>query len=393
MDSLLIERSSNLADFEDLLKSRDFGSKPLLLPNSIKEAGSLGCSLGLTQLLLTWIRKSKNPTIYTFLEESNSEKQAKFVGRVHGLAAAYFADSVKAEKGEGGELRRKLLEAASPRIRAMNRGDLGGSGKGTEIELIFIEGARHDFHGSLYSKAPTPSEIADSEKHGHLIRPRVELNRYLERCFKHLEIESKLRAQLDADDLPFGSFLAEAFRNTAEHAYNEPAGGRLRRNLRCVRIARTQTTRERIGSFEVAAPSAGKTAARYFAELAERSSKFDRKNIDILEISIFDSGRGFSQTMNASSNGKDQSEDQLVNLCFEKHRSSKLQRNSGIGIFRMLNAVHALGGFIRIRTSTAEAFYGASKDFSPDMPPAEYVHGGLSKVEGTLITLGVPVLF
>ena len=87
------------------------------------------------------------------------------------------------------------------------------------------------------------------------------------------------------------------------------------------------------------------------------------------------------------------SEQALIELCVQKHQSSKPQKNAGVGIYRILSAVDTLGGFMRIRTSSAEAFYAATEGFSPEMPPTDFVHGGLAHVEGTLITIGIPIAY
>jgi len=380
-------------DFEALLRSPDLGQTSLLLPHSLNEEASLGISLAFTQFLLTWSRQCETPIVRSFLRLGDETKFERFVQRVGGFAAAYYSKRVLPFDNNELNLRRALLLAAKPRFEAMYRGNLTRTCRHSEIEFIFLEDAELEFHGAMYSKAPSPVEIADREAHGRLIRSKRELNRFLERAFTVLEVHEKFRKQLMRVDLPFGSLLAEAFKNTAEHGYLQAGGERLSRNMRCVRVARSQTRREWMEKFSVASERSQEAASAYFRGLASNYGERHLANVQMLEISVYDSGPGFSATIRNSRGGQEISDLALVGLCVEKHRSSKPQETAGIGLYRMLSAVDALGGFLRIRTSSAEAFYATTEGFAPDMPPGEFVHGGLADAQGTLITVGIPIAF
>ena len=55
----------------------------------------------------------------------------------------------------------------------------------------------------------------------------------------------------------------------------------------------------------------------------------------------------------------------LVARCFEKHQSAKLGNASGLGLNRVLRIIEDLNGFVRFRTSTAEAFFASGDKFDP----------------------------
>jgi len=393
MSDLLIKKDTSIRDLELLLRSDDLGKQNLILPNSLNEEASLGVSLAFSQFLLTWARRCEVPVVKSFLNPGDEEKFTRFVQRAYGFSAAYFAKRFLAHKSDEENLRMPLLLAAKPRFEAMYQGELTKTCRRLEVELIFVENSEIEFHGALYSKAPTPAELADREAHGRLIRSKRDLNRFLERVFRQIGITDQLKMQLSRADLPFGSLLTEAFKNTAEHGYLQANGRRLKKNMRCVRIARSQTGREWLKNFTVASEKSDEAATAYFEGLASSYGYHGHTNVRMLELSIFDSGSGFSSTMGNLRASEGLSDQALVELCIKKHRSSKPQENAGIGIFRMLSAVDALGGFIRIRTSSSEAFYAATEGFSPEMHPSEFVHGGLAEVEGTLITVGIPTAF
>jgi hypothetical protein len=403
MPELQIKKSSTIADFEKHLTISDLGSYTLLVPNSLSGGGALGCSLAYAQFLLSWARASPDRRIRTFLQQADEMAYERFVERIDGFAAAYFADSLSPADGANGNLRNSLLRAARARIVAMHTADLKSltresdlqatSRSGKEIEFVFVEGARHEFHGALYSKAPNSGELADPEKHGSVVRTKGDLNRFLEGCFKVLQVHGILEPYLDSEDQPFGSLLAESFRNTAEHGYVQSDGSRLDRNMRCVRIARSQTSRDRIKNFDIGSAESSGAAEKYFRQLAVKEGRHQRTNIDLLELSVFDSGQGLSRTMNASLKSAELTDAELVIKCFEKHQSSKSNEKSGAGFSRMLSAVHSLGGFLRLRTGTTEAFFASTTDYHPEMNPAEYVQGGMAHAEGTLITVGIPLAY
>tara|TARA_B110001469_G_scaffold125613_1_gene141398 strand:- start:3304 stop:4488 length:1185 start_codon:yes stop_codon:yes gene_type:complete len=394
MKELIISPSSTLADFEAYLALPDLGGRTLVLSSKLlSNAGSLGTSLSYTQFILTWARRAVTPVVKIDLAEGDEDNYLRLVQRAHGLGVAYYAGQVISDKGFGADIRYSLLKTAAPRIQAMHRGQLLETARGSEIEMVFIEGAQNEFHGSLYSKAPTTAELADNEKHGELIRPRIEANRFIEECLKTFSWDRKLCDYIRSSETPFGSLLSEAFRNTAEHGYRNADGSKLKGNMRCVRIAKSLVSRDWIKNFKMGSPDSTEAAQKYFDVLSQKKGAFEKAQMQFLEFSIFDSGAGFSKTMGESLKGTPHTDVELVAKCFDKHKSSKSGGASGRGLSRILSAVHKLGGFVRFRTSTAEAFFAASEDFSPDMAPSDFVSGNMPHAEGTLITVGIPVIF
>jgi hypothetical protein len=233
----------------------------------------------------------------------------------------------------------------------------------------------------------------DREKHGQLIRTHRELNKFIELCFRNLNIEKQFRKYLLRVDLPFGLLLAEVFRNTAEHAYLRVDGGRCSPNMRCVKIAKTLGSRERLSEMTTSAPQSRESAKAYFSCAAQRKSSSDGAKVPFLEFSIFDSGPGFAATISKNDLLEIADERAAVARCFEKHRSAKPSPASGLGLHKMLGVVHDLGGFMRLRTSSVEAFYAAHDGFNPEMDAQNFVHGGLARVAGSLVTVGIPITY
>ena len=177
MADIQITRDTGAAEIETLLASGRLAAEDIKIPNSLTNNGALGVSLAVTQLLLTWARRNEDRTLRTYLNPGDNEGYKAFVGGAHGLAAAYFAD--KAEATDGSDIRRPLLEAARERILAMHTSDLSNTARGSAIEFVLIQGAKTQFHGALYSKAPSAAELADREKHGHLVQSPTAMNALL----------------------------------------------------------------------------------------------------------------------------------------------------------------------------------------------------------------------
>ncbi len=389
MADIQITRDTGPAEIETFLASGRLAKECVKIPNSLTNSGALGVSLAVTQLLLTWARRNEDPVLRTNLNAGDDEEYKAFTGGAHGLAAAFFAD--RAEATDGSDIRRPLLESARERIRAMHESNLSNTARGSIIEFILVQGAKAEFHGALYSKAPSAAELLDREKHGHLVQSPTAMNALLSSCAKSLSLESKLKGLLEQRNAPLGQLLHESFRNTAEHAYYPANGGRFLPNFRCVRIGMPYLNREHVSRISVSSPESGAIASTYFHRIAGKQSDEQRSRIMFFEISVLDSGAGFASTISQANTDARRSDRDAVIQCFGKHSSAKPSRNSGLGLNRILKEVHALDGFLRVRTNTVEAFYAPVDGLRPDSSPEMYVHGGLSPVEGTLLTVVLPV--
>lgn len=389
---IMLKRADGVADFEKYLSQPDFAESDLVLPNDLAEGGALGTSVALAQLLLTWVRAGRGKSIRTFLKVGDTAGHTTFVARLHGLAAAYYAPRVLDETASV-DLKRTLLLAAAPRVRAMHAADLEHTSRGTEVEMVFVGNARMEFHGALYQRVPDPATLIDRVAHGRLIRSPRELNRFLKECAITMNFDEIIASLLDHKDVPLGSLLSEAFRNTAEHAYLAANGTYLHHNLRCVRFGRTLSSRERVASLSVSSTGATEVADRYYRNVAGKMSEAGLKKIQFLELSVFDSGPGFAATINQQPASLGLGDAQAVAKCFGKHQTSKGTKAGGLGLGRIMGVVHACDGFLRVRTGSVEAFFAPDGLLAPETDPVEFVHAGLAAVQGTALTIGIPIRY
>ena len=353
-----IEMNDGIAQYEEYLKTLDASHEnSLTLKSDIREAGTLGRSAALTQYILTWARSNKVPRIKIYPKLDDHDNYTKFAARLHGLAAAYLSDQVYPNNSKQ-DIRYEILAAASSRIDAMRKFDLGHTSQGPRIEFVFVQGAKQEFHRSFYQRTPRIADLHDRQKHGRLVASHSKMNKLLITCLRHLHIldrQGPLSKHVDSTNQSFGKLLHETFRNTAEHAYLDPNGFFYDKQIRSVIITphlveRNQFTCSNVLSVE------REEANVYFDKISNLKGAYQRMHIRFLELSVFDSGPGFASTIPNKKHPSDNDVD-LVARCFEKHQSAKLGNASGLGLNRVLRIIEDLNGFVRFRTSTAEAFF------------------------------------
>ena len=247
--TLRIGTDDNLRKLEEYMRKASIHDFDIFIPQGFKFAGRLGRSLSLAQLVATRANRESKFSIYTKLELEDTHSHERFVRKLHGLAAVYFSDSVFAGDGKT-DIRRTLLEAAANRIRAMRLRNYDQTSAGRQIELIFINHAKQEFHDTLYSKTPKFEDLMDKERHGKCIASAFDLNGFLRKAIHILKPTKRdflrIKPLLDDVNMPLGSLLHESFQNTAEHAYLGANGRIPNKGLRCVSVAIHQTEQQEL---------------------------------------------------------------------------------------------------------------------------------------------------
>ena len=394
-----VRKQYGIREYEDCIKAilRRDGVSKIEIPRSISYGGALGVSVSFAQLISTWASSSSSrygEQILTTLPSNDNDAHERFVSRLHGLTAAYYACSVTGQDKKI-DLRRKLLKAAAPRISAMSRREFSRVSKGRMAELIFVHGAQHQFHSAVYSRVPEQADLMDPQLHGELIVSPREMSAMVEKILKELKLRERdmvrLIPFLENKDYPIGQLLHETFRNTAEHAYLDLDGRIPQKGIRTILIAYQELEPDHLRP-ETLLSAEHHGAKKYFDRLRMRANLRDRNKIHILELSVFDTGPGFADTISKYKEFDNCTEAEYVSHCFNDHVSCKGGPNSGLGLGRVLSLVRHLEGFIRVRTSTTEIFYSSESQYI-DSKQTAFVVGYLPKVTGTVITIAVPLKF
>lgn len=387
---LSVRVNDGARQFDKHIRSAHQGGTVLAIPLSIKYAGALGRSVAYAQFVATWAAAHATPKIETKLSNSSPDDYERFVSRLHGLAAAYYAEQITADDGQT-NLRGALLKAAKPRISAMSERRFNEAARGQLTELVFVTHARNQFHSAVYRRTPTMADLMDPERHGELIVSPREMNALVRNILHAQKLRDadlrSLAPLLDNKDLPLGQMLHETFRNTAEHAYL--IHGRIPpKGLRCILINVLRIQPDALQPRTLICAD-HPHVDHYFQSLRDRAGRGRRRLVHMLEISVFDTGPGFAATIGPTVDGYT-GDAKRVAACFRDHVSSKTGRNSGLGLGRVLSCVDSLDGFLRIRTSTTEVFF-SSYSHPTASSPVPSVAEGLPKATGTSLTIAVPL--
>lgn len=389
--TLAVRKRDGVAEHDKHMGRAQQSPMALSLPQSISHAGALGRSVSLAQLIATWANASSEKLIQTSLTTEDCDNIERFSSRLHGLAAAYYANRITGADGQT-DLRRALLKAATPRICAMSERRYASTAKGRLTELVFLHGATRQFHSAAYLREPSRCDVMDPQHHGQLVVSPHEMNALVRQALQAQRVPGadfdRIAPLLDRRDAPLGTLLHEAFRNTAEHAYLSLDGRVPHRGLRCILIAVRSVNPQELHP-RVLVCAEHPELESYCASLRGYAAQGNRRLVHFIELSVLDTGPGFMATIaNRVQSGIGDAE--KVAECFEDHVSSKRGPNSGLGLGRILRRINKLDGFLRIRTSSTEAVFSSGWQNS-DTKPTPHVVGGLPTAIGTALTMAVPL--
>ena len=246
---LSVRQRDGVPEHEQHMLAAQRGNAALKIPRSISHAGALGRSVSFAQLIATWASTSSDRRMLTSLPADGGDHLNRFVSRLHGLSAAYYADRITGEDGKT-NLRQSLLEAATPRIRAMGDRKFGDAARGLLTEFVFVHRAKRQFHSVAYQREPSTADLMDPQCHGALIVPPSEMNALVVNVLRARQLPKndlkRIEPLVHMRYLPLGHLLHETFRNTAEHAYLDLDGRIPPKGLRCILIAARHTHPEEL---------------------------------------------------------------------------------------------------------------------------------------------------
>ena len=390
---LALRRKDGIAEFEKYLSDPELGSCILKLPDTVYEGGSMGRVVSLAQLIATWANRSDSAKFTRYAEPENN--LVEFVSSLHGLFAVYFCDQFIGSQMQL-NLRHKALSLVGPKIIAMYQRDFYKIRKGRRIELLSVLHAKHEFLPAFYKDKPTISDLKNPQAHGQLIASEKEMDGLFQSCMFCMSPYPRSRpiTKLLLWSNAVGTLLHEAFRNTAEHAYLTPQQQKrrlARKGIRGLLIQNSRLPKTSLSDY-VSISSGYSNAKDYLEKLMRLERGYERQTVDMLEISIFDTGPGFAETMRSACASDQSSNGKLVKKCFEPYQTSKLGSSSGLGLSRILTAVKKLNGFFRCRTSTCEVVFSSIDEIDNGFGNV-HIKDGLADVVGTTVTVCIPFAY
>lgn len=325
-----LSRSAAYGECERALSDFSRRSSVLTLPNKWAFEARAGGSVAGAQLAVTWARANMPATLRLAADEEPDVAAAAFLDRTYGLVAAAFADRVIGRDGER-DITSAMLKLVNRRRKALYSGDFGQMIHGQVLPLISLDHLEPDGPNPLLYHANT-GEV------------RSDFVGLVQQSLGRLVARNRLGLQ-NVDVEALASVFKELFSNTHLHARTDNKGVLYRRSARGIIFALRPVD---ISNDKHAAGS--DSLRQYFSTMRVLAV---RPRVEFFEVSVFDSGPGLAARANRAeitSNFSIEDEYELVRSCFLKNVTTQLDPAHGLGLPRVLYALKACGGFLRLRT-------------------------------------------
>lgn len=359
----------------------------LRLPIKLDMGGALGVANLAVQIVATWARtRSAGATLNlnrAFGE--NVATRTRFAATLPGMAALYFAESVECEQIMMDRF--QALTAVAPFVEAMQHEDYANTLRGIGAALCCFAGARNEFLKPLY--AISAPQGVNSESVFRILIPRMLEALNAGRPFGVNE------GQLDY----LSAMVYQLFLNSDQHGAYDIQGDRYRLGLRGISARLTS-----LNDIPTIVAKAGddphlrsylSRAASKSASPATNATKGNDQPMQILEISVFDTGPGLALRWLSEKRGVTKYDDfsleeelAAVQTCFEKHTSTKAGNLYGQGLPVALRALQQLKAFMTLRTGRLSLYQDFSHSKTADFVPQRRFHGKeLAEIAGATYTI------
>jgi len=331
----------------------------LELPARLETLRAIGLESTIISLIVTWVRTSTKPHLILTVSEDEIEKYlAQLCQTAYGLTALSLSKVVTTSNGNEIEVK-KIKAVINKRLNEFDDRNLKILAPDEGVSLLSIYNHPREHGKWLYAQP-------DGTIGAGMLMPD-QFGSWLSHLISQM-LPPEFRALLDEERM--NSICAAAY-ELLENAFNH---GRLNIHAEPLKIGVCGLSIRvlKVSFDDVNILSSGnKDAHLYFTQRLLKDKTKDRL---FIEMTVFDSGIGYHDWINAPCNeststqrfrGKD--ERTTVQDCILKHATSKRSDGAGVGLFRVLRLLKDLFGFIRIRTGKT-CFY-ARLDLKEDGSP------------------------
>lgn len=399
--SLIIPPDVRQDELEDYLALIHGGLvTDLVLPQALKTNGAFGLDAMLTHLVVAVARRSEGLILRLPKELAETEDYLNHLSQTsYGFAALTFASKLVEFDGRPKKLAmginsrdRRLQEIATYPV------PLFVAEEGLSLPSVY--GQSSEYASWMYSfsaqtgkrEVQTPSEIQG----------------WLYRAVERI-LPTEYLGLFDASRRDALSAIAfELIENAAQHGRLDSRGAAIRLGIRGLNLRLVG-----VGLGGASEISGGNSLVNmYFNRRVFRDTKQDGR---YLELTVFDSGIGFHNWLNAPCNDNERTRPfrnkptkETVRACVFMHASSKGHDGTGIGLYRATRLLKELFGFVRIRTGTEcyfarldQTLEGKDRKLGGDHEDAMnplveldvwYPQRTLGDAGGSSITFGIPLM-
>lgn len=335
-------KSSNFADFEKYLEEVLLSEcSTLQIPNSLSYAGGFGMEGAALQLLATWLRKSNQHYLNTFIKDAEDPEQfSDLCNKLFGLCALRLSDKILSAKKQEVELS-VALKLAIPIFSKMRMESFHDAFKGAylaipAIKTPFVKGGKNrEFDSPLYNG----EHIVGAQKFLALTKNA------LDAILPGTSMVSKIDKAVITN---ISEILRELVTNTHRHARTDVFGNPLDKNFRGVVFNITTLSKDRLQEIS---RSGGIKLASFIGDWLPEEGEFFKA----LDITVVDSGPGYARRWvnEDKPNLTIDMEREAIIKCFTKHNSSDAFDSAGSGLSNVLRDLRELKGWFRLRTGRA----------------------------------------
>lgn len=368
----------------------------LNMPIDLEYGGALGGSALAMQAIATWSNTCSSRVIVLPPEfHRNEHTKDKFASTLHGMAALYFCDSILSDDTRIS--RRDALFRVSPRVKAMDAGDLKNTMRGAGVALVCFAGASKEFVSPLYERR-CPGGVRSAEGFESLF----------ERILESVGVRPESTIRLKGAGMLAG-LVHQLVLNADEHGSLDVDGSRSRLGIRGVTVKLTRIANEsdavrrageddKLKFYIMKQPLIRKSSAVVSSDDVEKGLR--HRGLQLLEISVFDSGPGLALRWLSSKSGLDSydrvsvdQEFEAVHKCFEKHATTKIGHYYGQGLSMALEYMKQLRAFLSVRTGRLSLCQDLSIPSQSSFSLVNRFKGDrqLAAVAGTAYSICMPV--
>jgi hypothetical protein len=339
-----------------------------------------GGEAAIVQAVITWAQAQRRALLDTFAKGPDDDQLSSLASHLSGLCAALICDV--ARDVEGRNVTPQLRAEAMARMRALTSEVPGAGSRGPQLEIVCADRREEGLARSVY--------FVDSTFQGTLKS---------EEAFRDVARVALKRTGLEGVPLgrderlveAIGDCLYELFRNTHEHARLDAAGDLVGRSLRGIHARRHAISPEVLeGIVKDSAP-----LAAYCGRLQARPG---RRDLQIVEFSVFDSGPGLAARWRRQPVAELTAEEELdaVAACFGKHATTKVIDGRGMGLPIVIAALRERNGFMRVRSGRLSLYADLGTEADREFGAAPLLRPwserkNLPAAAGTLFTFMMPI--
>ncbi|QYE37247.1 hypothetical protein KZX46_21680 (plasmid) [Polymorphobacter sp. PAMC 29334] len=374
-----VESSFSISEAERVIRELEGRRTDTVLTLPTRSRANVGGGEpAVLQAVLTWASAQSVARIRTYARDSVDQQLETLTSHLVGTCAALLCD--RADGLDHRDVTAEVRELALERLHGLQGSTPRNWSRGSQIEILCADHLGWSSPETLYATSDA----------GNRLLSRKEFDRVAELILQHT-VPDYFPAREDHDlRIGIADALYELFRNTDEYGRADEHGNSIGRSIRGLHARRQAISRTGLAKMV----EASRPLADYCDRLEPRGK---RRDIQLLELSVFDSGPGYAPHWLGRPLADITREEELeaIETCFDKHATRKANSTAGMGLSTVVDILRRRNGFMRLRTGRQSLYadLGLQVDQTYGAPPklSPWQDFRLAPAAGTLFTFLLPL--